>query len=159
MTLRKKKEYRATAIDLYHAAQIAHELENIHFFQRTMVPRDIEDNLEMDINTLYACCAGTTKHIGTSISDPSHVDRCIEFLHLLSGGDKNWGKRPFVSNSNCFVVPPMKFATESCITMEKCIWDAYSFTISRTSWGNFSSFYCTHNSASSSRMSCWSGLC
>ena len=118
----EKKEYRdSTAIDLYHAAQIAHELENIHFFQRTMVPRDIEDNLEMDINTLYACCAGTTKHIGTSISDPSHVDRCIEFLHLLSGGDKNWGKRPFVSNSNCFVVPPMKFATESCITMEKCI--------------------------------------
>jgi trimethylamine--corrinoid protein Co-methyltransferase len=23
--------------------------------------------------------------------------------------------------SNCFVVPPMKFATESCITMEACI--------------------------------------
>jgi trimethylamine--corrinoid protein Co-methyltransferase len=26
-----------------------------------------------------------------------------------------------VSNSNCFVVPPMKFAEESCITMEDCI--------------------------------------
>jgi trimethylamine--corrinoid protein Co-methyltransferase len=26
-----------------------------------------------------------------------------------------------VSNSNCFVVPPMKFATESCLVMEACI--------------------------------------
>jgi trimethylamine---corrinoid protein Co-methyltransferase len=26
-----------------------------------------------------------------------------------------------VSNSNCFVVPPMKFAEESCITMEHCV--------------------------------------
>jgi trimethylamine--corrinoid protein Co-methyltransferase len=26
-----------------------------------------------------------------------------------------------MSNSNCFVVPPMKFATESCETMESCI--------------------------------------
>ena len=30
-------------------------------------------------------------------------------------------ERPFVSNSNCFVVPPMKFATESCKVMEECI--------------------------------------
>ncbi len=28
---------------------------------------------------------------------------------------------PVRSNSNCFVVPPMKFAEESCITMEHCV--------------------------------------
>ena len=32
-----------------------------------------------------------------------------------------WRARPFLSNSNCFVVPPMKFATESCQVMEECI--------------------------------------
>ena len=80
--------------------------------------RDISDKFEMDINTLYACCAGTTKHVGTSFSEPSYVPNCFEFLHLLSGGEKQWRRRPFVSNSNCFVVPPMKFATESCETME-----------------------------------------
>jgi trimethylamine--corrinoid protein Co-methyltransferase len=26
-----------------------------------------------------------------------------------------------MSNSNCFVVPPMKFATDACLVMEKCI--------------------------------------
>ena len=45
----------------------------------------------------------------------------MDLLHMIAGGEKQWRARPFVSNSNCFVVPPMKFATESCETMEKCI--------------------------------------
>ena len=42
-------------------------------------------------------------------------------LHLIAGGEDAWRARPFMSNSNCFVVPPMKFATESCLVMERCI--------------------------------------
>ena len=42
-------------------------------------------------------------------------------LFMMAGGEKKWRERPFVSNSNCFVVPPMKFATESCKVMEECI--------------------------------------
>ena len=111
----------STSTDLLHAAQLVEALDNIHFLQRPMVCRDIEDNFEMDINTLYACSAGTKKHVGTSFSDPSYVDGCIDLLHILAGGENKWRERPFVLNSNCFVVPPMKFATESCETMEKCI--------------------------------------
>jgi trimethylamine--corrinoid protein Co-methyltransferase len=118
----EKREYReSTAQDLYDAARITHALDNVHFFQRAMVCRDIADNFEMDINTIYACCAGTTKHVGTSFSDPSHVAGCFDLLHMIAGGEAAWRERPFVSNSNCFVVPPMKFAEESCITMEDCI--------------------------------------
>lgn len=116
------REYRqSTAQDLYDAARLTQALDNIHFFQRAMVCRDIPDNYEMDTNTLYACCAGTTKHVGTSFSDPAHVQGCFELLHLIAGAEAAWRARPFVSNSNCFVVPPMKFATESCLTMEACI--------------------------------------
>ena len=115
-------DYRdSTAQDLHDAARIVQNLDNVHFFQRAMVCRDVLDNYDMDINTLYACLAGTTKHVGTSFSDPSHVAGCMEFLHLVAGGEAAWRARPFVSNSNCFVVPPMKFAEESCITMEACI--------------------------------------
>lgn len=118
----EKNEYRdSTSKDLYDASRIAHGLDNIHFFQRAMVCRDIADNFDMDINTLYACCAGTTKHVGTSFSDPSHVAGCFDLLHMIAGGEDKWRARPFVSNSNCFVVPPMKFAEESCITMEHCV--------------------------------------
>ena len=111
----------STARDLLHAAQLVESLDNIHFFQRPMVCRDIPDNLEMDLNTLYAACAGTRKHVGTSFSEPHHVGPCMELLHLVAGGEEAWRARPFVLNTNCFVVPPMKFATESCIAMERCI--------------------------------------
>jgi len=118
----EKNTYRdSTAQDLYDAARITHNLDNVHFFQRAMVCRDVLDNFDMDINTLYACLSGTTKHVGTSFSDPSHVKGCFDLLHMVAGGEDNWRARPFVSNSNCFVVPPMKFAEESCITMEACI--------------------------------------
>jgi hypothetical protein len=72
----ENRSYReSTAQDLYDAARLTHALDNVHFFQRAMVCRDVADNFEMDLNTLYACSAGTTKHVGTSFSDPSHRSR------------------------------------------------------------------------------------
>ena len=63
----EKREYRESLLqDIYDAARIVDGLDNIHFFQRPMVPRDIPDPLEMDFNTLYACVMGTSKHVGTA---------------------------------------------------------------------------------------------
>ena len=116
------REYRdSTLQDLHDAARIADRLDNIHFVQRPMVARDVTDNREMDLNTVYACCAGTTKHVGTSFSEPGFVADALALLHMVAGSEEAWRARPFVSNSNCFVVPPMKFATESCQVMEACI--------------------------------------
>ncbi|WP_406650157.1 trimethylamine methyltransferase family protein [Aliisedimentitalea scapharcae] len=116
------REYRdSTVQDLHDAARICDHLDNIHFVQRPMVCRDILDNREMDLNTIYAACSGTFKHVGTSFTDPSYVAPAVEMLHMIAGGEDKWRERPFVSNSNCFVVPPMKFATESCEVMEECI--------------------------------------
>ena len=116
------RDYRECGVqDLHDAARIADRLDNIHFLQRPMVCRDISDNLEMDLNSIYACTAGTKKHIGTSFTDPAYVKHGLELLHMIAGSEDKWRERPFVSNSNCFVVPPMKFATESCEVMEACI--------------------------------------
>ncbi|MEW9920700.1 trimethylamine methyltransferase family protein [Marimonas sp. MJW-29] len=114
--------YRECGVqDLHDAARITDTLDNIHFLQRPMVCRDIPDNREMDLNSIYACCAGTMKHVGVSFTDPDFVANGLELLHMIAGGEDKWRERPFVSNSNCFVVPPMKFATESCRVMEECI--------------------------------------
>jgi len=116
------RHYRESTVqDLHDAARIANQLDNIHFLQRPMVCRDIPDNREMDLNSIYATTSGTKKHIGVSFTEPDFVDDCIEMLHMIAGGENAWRARPFVSNTNCFVVPPMKFATESCQVMEKCI--------------------------------------
>ncbi|MEM1236618.1 MAG: trimethylamine methyltransferase family protein [Pseudomonadota bacterium] len=111
----------STVRDLHDAARLTQQLDNVHFLQRPMVCRDILDNEEMDINTVYASVTGTKKHVGTSITDPSHVPPILELVHMIAGSEAAWRERPFVSNSNCFVVPPMKFATESSEVMEACI--------------------------------------
>lgn len=115
-------DYRdSTVQDLFDAAKIVNTLDNVHFFQRPMVCRDIVDNFEMDLNTLYASCAGTAKHVGTSFTEPDFVPGCFDLLYEIAGGEAAWRARPFASVSICFVVPPMKFATEACLTMEECI--------------------------------------
>ena len=118
----QNKSYRPSeAQDIYNAACIAEKMDNIHFFQRPMVATDVEDPKEMDLNTLYACISGTQKHIGVSFTEAEFIKPVSEMLHIISGGEDKWRKRPFISNSNAFVVPPMRFATESCLVMEECI--------------------------------------
>jgi len=115
-------EYRESTIqDLYDIARIVDVMDNIHFFQRSVVPRDIEAPDAMDLNTCYAAVAGTTKHVGTSMVHADHVTEVLEMLHHIAGGEDKWRERPFVSQSNCFVVPPMKFAEDACGALEVAV--------------------------------------
>ena len=107
--------------DIYDAARIVQQMDNIHFFQRPMVARDIENPCDLDVNTLYACLKGTSKHIGTSFTEADFLTPSMALLHDIAGGEAAWRARPFVSNSNCFVVPPLRFATESCLVMEAAV--------------------------------------
>ena len=107
--------------DLYDTARLVQQLDNVHFFQRTVICREFEDNFELDINTLFGCCAGTTKHIGMAFTEAGNLPRCMDMLHTLAGGEEKWRERPFVSNTNCFVVPPLTFADESCEVLEACV--------------------------------------
>ncbi|MER8775208.1 trimethylamine methyltransferase family protein [Mesorhizobium sp. M0977] len=118
----EKREYRESLLqDIYDAARLVEGLDNIHFFQRPMVPRDIPDPLDMDFNTLYACVMGTSKHVGTSFTVRENVKPALDMLYAIAGGEENFRARPFVSNSNCFVVPPMKFAEDACGVLEACV--------------------------------------
>ncbi|MDD9910566.1 MAG: trimethylamine methyltransferase family protein [Ahrensia sp.] len=107
--------------DIYDAARIVETLDNIHFFQRPMVARDITDPREMDLNTLYACLSGTSKHIGTSFTLADYVPDALEMMYKVAGGEDAFRERPFVSNSNCFVVPPLRFAADACDVLEECV--------------------------------------
>jgi len=109
-----QNEYRpSTSRDLYDLARIADNCEHIHMFQRMCVLRDIEDPYEMDLNTTYCSVAGTRKHAGASWGHYTHLEKTLEMLHIIAGGEAQWRARPFVSQSNCFVVPPMKFASDA----------------------------------------------
>lgn len=103
----------STARDLYDLARIADSCEHIHIFQRMCVLRDIVDNYQMDVNTLYCSVMGTAKHVGSSWTHVKHLEKSLEMLHLIAGSEEKWRARPFVSQSNCFVLPPMRFSPEA----------------------------------------------
>ena len=115
----RTREYReSTLADLYDIARLVDTLEHIHFFQRPIVCRDMEDPRDLDFNTCYAAVAGTSKHVGTSWVQPGHVDESIAMLHRIAGDEARWRARPFVSMSSCFVVPPLRFAEDACRCLE-----------------------------------------
>ena len=111
----------STLADLYDIARLVDTLEHIHFFQRPIVTRDMELPYELDFNTCYACISGTSKHVGASWVLPEHLDRTFEMLHIVSGGEDQWRRRPFVSCSSCFVVPPLRFAEDACEVLETTV--------------------------------------
>ncbi len=112
----------STLKDLYDAGRIVDAMDNIHLFQRCMVARDMEDPRDLDVNTMYASVSATTKHVGTSMVMPEHVTECLEILHAIAGSEEKWRARPFVSQSNCFVVPPMKFAEDASRCLETAVY-------------------------------------
>lgn len=115
-------DYRDTTTrDLYDIARVVDACDNIHFFQRTNVCRELPNPEEMDFNTCYAAVSGTTKHVGSSWVHPRHLEMSLEMLHMIAGGEAKWRERPFVSQSNCFVVPPLKFAEDACRCLEVAV--------------------------------------
>ena len=111
----------STTKDLYDIARVVDTLEHLHFYQRSVVCREVSTPMEMDTNTAYASVSGTTKHVGTSWVQPQHVEASLEMFHLIAGGEDKWRARPFVSQSNCFVVPPLKFAYDACLCLETAV--------------------------------------
>jgi trimethylamine--corrinoid protein Co-methyltransferase len=116
------REYReSTLADLYDVACVVDAMEHIHFYQRSLVPRDMASSMDMDINTCYACASGTRKHVGLSFIKPENAEAGLSMLHTIAGGEDLWRARPFASLSCCFVVPPLRFAEDACRVMETCV--------------------------------------
>ncbi|MEM7173008.1 MAG: trimethylamine methyltransferase family protein [Pseudomonadota bacterium] len=115
-------QYRpAMAKDLYDAARIVDSLDHVHHFSRSLVVRDAPDPLSMDVNTAYACLAGTAKPVSISASDPSHVPTIARICYEIAGGEDAFRARPFLTIMVCHVVPPMRFAEEACETIEAAV--------------------------------------
>jgi len=116
------RDYRESKLaDLYDVARLVDTLEHIHFYQRSLVPRDMQSSMDLDVNTCYACVSGTSKHVGTSFVHPANAQAAIDMLHTIAGSEDNWRARPFVSLSCCFVVPPLRFAEDACRVLETCV--------------------------------------
>lgn len=108
----------STSADLYDIARLVDTLDNIHYFWRPVVTRDTSTTRDLDMNTVYASLSGTTKHIGVSFVKGEHVYEAVEMMDMVLGEEGGFRKRPFCSISCCHVVPPLRFAEESCDALE-----------------------------------------
>ena len=109
---RDTRSYRPSVLtDLFDLARVAQDLANIQWFARPVVATDVTDNFNLDVNTIYACAAGTDKHIATSFTNGDHVRRCLPLLDFLAGGD--FRARPFCTVHATTVVSPLNFAEDS----------------------------------------------
>jgi trimethylamine--corrinoid protein Co-methyltransferase len=111
----------ATLRDLYDVARIVDTQSNIHFYDRSLVARDVEDVLEFDLNTAYAILSGTSKHVGTSITVAENIPAVVDLFDTVAGGEGQYRKRPFAMLLSCHVVPPMRFAEEALWALEKAL--------------------------------------
>ena len=88
--------YRESTLkDLYDAARLVDSLEHLHFFSRSLVARDMPDLRSLDINTAYACLAGTSKHILSAVSKAEHVEEIAEICYCVAGSRDAFLQRPF----------------------------------------------------------------
>jgi trimethylamine--corrinoid protein Co-methyltransferase len=111
----KTRAYRPTRLlDLYDLARLAHNSDHIHFFGRPIVARDIEEARDLDLNTAYTCMISTDKPIGTAFFDPKHVYEAVEMFDMALGAEGAFRERPFCHGLSTFVVPPMRYAGDSC---------------------------------------------
>jgi len=107
----------STLADIHAAARIVEDMDHIHFFSRPMVARDIEDPQAMEVNTAWACLAGTRKHVMVSASSPQSVDAILALAHAIAGSEAAFRAAPFLSLNINHVVPPLRFDPDSALVL------------------------------------------
>ncbi|MXZ80439.1 MAG: trimethylamine methyltransferase [Gammaproteobacteria bacterium] len=106
--------YRAaTLADLHDAARLVDALDNVHFFSRPVTARDLPDEYQIDINTAFACLAGTSKHVCVSAFNGKNAKQIIRLCHAVAGSARKFREEPFLSFNINHVTPPLRFADDA----------------------------------------------
>ncbi len=111
----------ATLADLYDAARLVDTLDHIHFFSRSMIAGDMPTPRDLDINTAFACLAGTQKHVIVSASEPGHVRDIAQMCYMVAGSEDAFRARPFLSLNVNHVVPPLRFDSAACDVLAEAV--------------------------------------
>jgi trimethylamine--corrinoid protein Co-methyltransferase len=106
---------------LYDLMRVLDASSNIHYGVRPVVARDLSDPLELDVNTAFACLKATTKPIGISFCDPDHIDPIVDMFDIALGHPGAFRDRPFCMAVIVHVVPPLTYAAEGIVILERAV--------------------------------------
>ncbi|MFO7664253.1 MAG: trimethylamine methyltransferase family protein [Chloroflexota bacterium] len=110
--------------DLYDIGRLVDTLDNIHFYLRPVVARDVDSEL-IDVNTFYATMAATTKHVMGGCYFPGKVADLKQLAVLIAGSDEAFREQPFFSLNLGFMVSPLKFAPETTETLTLAVREGF----------------------------------
>jgi len=111
----------ATLQDLYDFTRLADSLKNVSWFTRCCIATDVEDILELDVNTAYALLRGTTKPIGTSFTLGSSVDPIVDMFDWSLGGEGKFKERPFCKAHISPLISPLRYGEDAFDVAVECI--------------------------------------
>lgn len=106
--------------DLYDIGRLVDTLDNIHFYLRPVVARDVSSDA-IDINTFYACLAGTHKHVMGGCYFAGKVAEIKRLALLVAGSEEAFRARPFLSFNLGWMVSPLRFAPETTETLTAAV--------------------------------------
>ena len=106
--------------DLYDIGRLVETLDNIHFYLRPVVARDLSND-DIDLNTFYACLSATNKHVMGGCYFPHKVAEIKKMGTIMAGGEARFLERPFLSFNLGYMVSPLRFAPETVETLTAAV--------------------------------------
>ena len=102
----------STLADVAQIGRLVDALDNIHFYLRACVARDIPTE-NLDLNTYYAALTSTTKHVTGNCFTVASAREVIEMAAMIAGSPDALRAEPFVSFVTSWTVSPLRFAPET----------------------------------------------
>lgn len=112
LDLETRRVRESTLADVAQIGHLVDALDNIHFYLRACVARDIPTEL-LDINTYYAAATNTTKHVTVNTFSVETFKDVVEMASMIAGSRQALRERPIVSITACWTVSPLRYAPET----------------------------------------------
>jgi len=104
--------------DIADIAKLVDALDNIHFYIRPVVARDISSEF-LDANKYYAALSNTSKHVMGSAYTVGSALEVISMAEEIAGGKERLRERPIISFITSFVKSPLQLADPTVLVLMK----------------------------------------
>ena len=120
LDLESSQKRPATLRDVAELARLVDALDNVHFYLVPVYPTDLGKDV-IDVNTYFAGLANTTKHVQAGVYTVQGIRDTVEMCEHIAGGAEALRERPIVSFITCWLVSPLKLATDvTTLLIETC---------------------------------------
>jgi trimethylamine--corrinoid protein Co-methyltransferase len=112
LDLETQQVRETTLADVAQIGRLVDALDNIHFYLRACVARDIPTE-QLDLNTYYAAITSTTKHVTGNCFTVISARDVIELASMVAGSAEALRAEPFISFVTSWTVSPLRYAPET----------------------------------------------